>query len=114
YANGDDLLEKVARELESLDIRVYTIDDNKVRRGEPVSKEKAIRLLKEEAIDFVATSGYTPELDYYVRRLAVDLNVPLVLDPTLALELTKAMKKVKEVGDYEVKEMSEYWIFKAI
>jgi len=46
--------------------------------------------LKWREIDIVMTAGDTPDKDFHIRRTAADTNTPLVLDSTLAFELSKA------------------------
>ncbi len=72
-----------------------------------VGEDKATRLLREGMVDMVMATGYAPEVDYEVRRLAADLNVPLVLNADLALELVRAFNSVS-LEEVEVKPMSSY------
>jgi len=59
-------------------------------------------------IKLVMTSGYAKEKDYFIRRTAVDLNVPIVLDANLGYEVSKAFAWAKN-NCFEVKELSEYY-----
>ena len=72
-----------------------------------VGKDRAAELLREGMVDMVMATGYAPEVDYEVRRLAADLNVPLVLNAGLALELARAFNSVS-LEEVEVKPMSSY------
>ncbi len=72
-----------------------------------VGKDGATGLLKEGKVDMVMATGYAPEVDYEVRRLAADLNVPLVLSADLALELARAFNSVS-LEEVEVRPMSSY------
>jgi carbamoyl-phosphate synthase large subunit len=57
----------------------------------------------------VVTAGYTPQLDYEVRRAAVDHNLPIVLNAELALELSKAIRSLYSAElVLSVLEISEY------
>ncbi|MEM1873015.1 MAG: ATP-grasp domain-containing protein [Acidilobaceae archaeon] len=111
YSNGSNTLNVTAKILEKLGVKVYTLEGALTRVGEPITKEEALKLIREGSVDLVATSGFTPDLDYKIRRLAVDMNIPIVLDSTLALELARAMERLAVRGDYEVREVSEYWVF---
>ncbi|MFN3805139.1 MAG: carbamoyl phosphate synthase large subunit, partial [Pyrobaculum sp.] len=64
--------------------------------------DRALEMLKWRKIDIVVTSGVTPERDFHLRRAAADTNTPLVLDPTLALELAKAFMWYYNGGRLEV------------
>ncbi len=72
-----------------------------------VGEEEAMELLKEGRADMVIATGYAPQVDYAVRRLAADLNTPLVLNADLALELARAFNSVS-LEEVEVKPMSSY------
>ncbi|WP_394326657.1 hypothetical protein [Thermococcus piezophilus] len=107
YGYGKDKLSETAKILESLGYEVFTLEDA-LSIGKPISKEKAIALMKNSKIDLVMTSGYAKGRDYKVRRTAVDLNVPVVLDANLAYELSKAFAWAKK-NSFEIKELSEYY-----
>ncbi|RLF83684.1 carbamoyl phosphate synthase large subunit [Thermococci archaeon] len=109
YGYGKDLppLLETAKLLESLGYSVFTLEDT-LSHGNALSKEKAVELMKLGKIDLVITSGYAKEKDYFIRRTAVDLNVPIVLDANLGYELSKAFAWVKN-NCFEVKEVSEYY-----
>lgn len=64
--------------------------------------EKIVDMLKWKEIDIVMTAGVTPERDFLIRRTAADTNTPLVLDATLALELTKAFIWYYKNGKFEI------------
>ncbi len=106
-----ELLKPLVKTLSEL-FDVYTIQDD--INAERVSTEKAVDLIKRGKIDLVITSGSNKKVDYKVRRTAVDLNVPLVLDLHLGLELARAFRYLSKKGglnyEYlEVRELSEYW-----
>jgi carbamoyl-phosphate synthase large subunit len=56
----------------------------------------------------VMTTDYAPERDYSLRRLAVDLGVPVVLDARLARMLAEAISRVGLEG-LEALELRDYW-----
>lgn len=100
-----ELLSETARNLERLGLKVYTLN---LSEGECIDEKKALELIKSGGMNGLFTTGSFPERDYRVRRLAADMNVPLVLDANLALELSKAfLWKADRL--FEVKELSEYW-----
>lgn len=109
YGYGKDLppLLETAKLLETLGYNVFTLEDS-LSYGNTLSKEKAINLMKSGEIELVMTSGYAKKKDYLVRRTAVDLNIPIVLDANLAYELSKAFAWAKN-NCFEVKEVSEYY-----
>ncbi|MEM3863801.1 MAG: hypothetical protein QW699_04850, partial [Metallosphaera sp.] len=53
-------------------------------------------------IDLIVTNGYMKSFDYKIRRLAVDLNVPIVLNARLGREISHAMIK-NEMTFYEMR-----------
>nr|WP_283217466.1 carbamoyl-phosphate synthase (glutamine-hydrolyzing) large subunit [Thermococcus sibiricus] len=109
YGHGKDVptLLKTAKLVESLEYNVFTLE-NSLNYRNALSKEKAVELMKLGKIDLVITSGYAKEKDYFVRRTAVDLNVPIILDANLGYELSKAFVWAKN-NCFEVKELSEYY-----
>ncbi len=87
---------------------VYTYDDaykkdiEKVRSAlgyldvmdpESVGMDRLIDALKGGRIDIVITAGDTPDMDYRIRRISADTSTPLVLHPSLAMELAEAFRK---------------------
>ncbi|MDK2868960.1 MAG: carbamoyl-phosphate synthase large subunit [Pyrococcus sp.] len=104
----ENILKETAKILANLGIKTYSIDGS---IGEiEISKQEAVNMIKEGKIDIVITTGYAKDKDYEIRRLAADLNVPLVLDANLALELAKAIEwKTKTQEEFEIKELREYW-----
>ncbi len=106
-----DLLNTIVKLLESIG-DVYTIQEDV--NAKLLSVDEATRLIKEGGIDLVITSGSNKSVDYSIRRTAVDMNVPLVLDLYLGLELAKSFVSLQRKGglDYHylnVKELREYW-----
>lgn len=75
--------------------------------GEAVGLEidEAVNAIKEGGVELVMTSGDMHGLDYWIRRTAADLNVPLVLSSRLGRELANALElggctSVKEIDEY--------------
>ena len=56
-------------------------------------------------IDLIIGDGYIPEKDKRLRRLAADLNIPLVLNGRLAERLSNAFVNSSMSFD----ELGEYW-----
>ncbi len=107
YDKDVSTLLETAKLLESLEYSVFTLEDS-LSYGNALSKEKAVELVKLSEIDLIITSGYAKEKDYFIRRAAVDLNVPIILDANLGYELSKAFAWAKK-NCFEVKELSEYY-----
>jgi len=93
--------------LSSLGYEIYTLEGNNVD-GKILSLEKAMELLKSGKIELVITSGYARDKDYRIRRMAADLNIPLVLNSELAYELSQALRW-KKGNEFEIGEMKEYY-----
>ena len=71
--------------------------------------EDAVDYIRRGKVGLVATSGYMPDLDYSIRRTAVDLNIPIILNSMLALELSRSLKWRVDGGIFSVDELSSYW-----
>jgi len=91
-------------------LNVITIEDSELAPYiESISRSKIEELMKFGEIDLVITSGYTPDRDYKIRRLAIDLNIPTILHPDTALALAKALNWYWRGGQLTVMELKEYW-----
>jgi carbamoyl-phosphate synthase large subunit len=88
-----ELLE-AASALEGAGYEPVTLREHPLEGLPAVGAGEAVRLMKEGRVGLLATTGYTPRLDYTVRRAAADYNVPLVLNHRLALELAKAIASI--------------------
>ncbi len=88
---------------------VLTVDEMSLNGFPSIRYGEALECLKRGDIGMVLTSGVTPDRDYELRRLAVDLNIPLILNAGLAYELSKAIWWYIDKGGLDLKEMSEYW-----
>ncbi|MGC8496319.1 MAG: carbamoyl-phosphate synthase (glutamine-hydrolyzing) large subunit [Candidatus Micrarchaeia archaeon] len=99
-------LEKAAKEASRL-LDVVTIEDYPINGARQVDKAKALDMIRAGDIGIVMTDNDMAGKDYNIRRQAVDLNVPLVLNGRLAAKLAEAFY---EYGNYPaVKEMKEYY-----
>ena len=87
---------------------VYTVKGMAVSYGEPLEYNEALKLVRGKVVRLVATTGYTPEKDYEVRRLAADAGLTLVLNARLARMLAEAATSI-DIGDLDALELKEYW-----
>lgn len=99
-------LEQAARILRKF-FDVYTLERAEIL-GEVLSVDEAINLLKKWNIDLLITTGSMPEIDFHVRRTAVDMNIPVILNASLGLEIAKAFSLIREEG-FEIFEMRDYY-----
>lgn len=106
YNKDISTLSEIVKLLESSGYSIFTLEDS-LTGGNTLSREKALEFMKSGKIDLLITSGYAKERDYPIRRTAVDLNIPIVLDANLGYELSKAFIWAKK-NEFEVKELSEY------
>ncbi|BBG26815.1 carbamoyl-phosphate synthase (glutamine-hydrolyzing) large subunit [Sulfuracidifex tepidarius] len=100
-----DHLEETAKNLSQYGIQVLTLEGLNIKEGEVVALKTAQDLLLKREVGLVATDGFLESKDYAVRRLAVDLNVPVILNGRLASELSKSFNKKQdltflEIGEY--------------
>lgn len=107
YDKEVSTLLETAKLLKSSEYNVFTLEDS-LRHGDTLGKEEAVELMKLGKIDLVITSGYAKDKDYKIRRTAVDLNIPIVLNANLGYELSKAFVWARK-NCFEVKELSEYY-----
>lgn len=101
-------LEHARRVLEDVGYETLTLKGMEVGDSKAIGEREAVELISSGRIGLILTTGYNPERDYRVRRVAADLMVPLVLNHKLALELARAIKTVK-VEDLEVRDTRSYW-----
>ena len=64
-------------------------------------------MLKQGMVDIVITSRDTVDRDYTTRRLAADTARPIILHPSLELELARAFGWLWDGGKYVVEELVE-------
>ncbi len=65
-------------------------------------------LLKQGSVDILITGGGdTRDVDYTTRRLAADTATPIILHPSLGLELTRAFEWLMRSGKYVIEELLE-------
>jgi len=97
-----------SRELGTLGLQTLSLEGGEVDGAEKLSVDGAVELIERGEIGIVVTSGFTPGLDYRVRRAAADMNVPMVLNSRLACELARALR-CASVNGVQLGEMAEYW-----
>ena len=61
--------------------------------GDSLSKKEVLSEINNGNVDLIITDGYLKNIDYRIRRRAIDLNIPIVLNARLGLELSKAINK---------------------
>jgi carbamoyl-phosphate synthase large subunit len=104
------LLSEVSYIFKKVGYDVVTIEGMSVNDSNIISYDESLERLRRGDIGLVITTGYTPEKDYEVRRLTVDLNIPLILNANLAYELSKAIRLFKDNNSIiDVRELSEYY-----
>jgi len=93
-----------AKNLSEFGLTTYTIQGAEIEGIESVDVKEAISLIKDRKVDIVVTDGYLKKLDYEVRRIAVDYNIPLILNGRLGNEVTKSFSIQDKLTFDEVKE----------
>lgn len=97
-------LENTVRNLSKYGLLVYTLSEVYINRAEIINKEKAEELVRGKKIEIIVTDGYLKKIDYNIRRLAVDYNIPLILNGRLGEEISKALLESDSLTFYEISE----------
>ncbi len=84
-----ELFEGVKERLSELGLKYWSVEED--------GPEECLKALKEGRADLLMATGYAPDVDFKVRRLAADMNYPLILNAKLAYELAKAFGSEIEV-----------------
>ncbi len=92
--------------LDSLGYRILTLEGPEIA-GELVERKRAVDIIKSGEVELLIAHGYARDQDYEIRRMAADLNIPMILDGNLALEFSKALVWIRG-NELEIKEMGEY------
>ncbi len=111
YERASKPLAKVA-DLLSKFRYVITVEDSCLSYRNNIESypvEKIMSMMIRGDIDMVITSGYTPEKDYKLRRMAIDLNIPVILHHDTAKAIAEALTWYWTDGKFTIYEMSEYW-----
>jgi len=104
------LLSEVSFIFKKIGYDVVTIEGMSINNSNTISYDESLERLRRGDVGLVITTGYTPEKDYSIRRLTVDLNIPLILNANLAYELSKAIWLLKDNNSLiDIRELSEYW-----
>ncbi|MEM1966613.1 MAG: carbamoyl-phosphate synthase (glutamine-hydrolyzing) large subunit [Nitrososphaerota archaeon] len=105
-----DKFKRIGEVLREAGYEVLTLEESPIPGIPEIRTETAVKALKNRKIGLLASSGYIPQIDYEVRRAAVDHNVPAILDAELALEVSTALKRYLR-GELEMTlmELGEYW-----
>ncbi|MGC8696058.1 MAG: carbamoyl-phosphate synthase (glutamine-hydrolyzing) large subunit [Conexivisphaera sp.] len=107
YGRG---LERAQRAMARAGYGCTTLRGAAVRGCAELDPEDAVRTIKGGEVGILMTDGYMPDVDYRVRRAAVDHNVPVVLNRDLAAEVAAAMEEYMNGRlDLGVMELREYW-----
>lgn len=113
YPDSQKSVEKFRRicdVLRDAGYEVLTLEESPIPGIPEIRTETAVKALRMRKIGLLVSSGYIPHVDYEVRRTAVDHNIPTILNPELALEISTALRrKLKGELELTVKELEEYW-----
>ncbi len=103
YGKGNnEYLKKAADNLSKFGMNIYTLSEQKLADFTDVKIKDAVNMLTQDKIDIVITNGYLKDIDYEVRRTAVDYNIPLILNARLGYELTRSFN-CKSITFFELK-----------
>ncbi len=105
YGKGNMKELRMTAGLLSKMVKVYTLKGADVEGCDSEGPNTIAKMLAAKKVDAVFTDGYMSDVDYRIRRLAADTNVPLVLNGKLGAALADAFKNSKLTYN----EMSEYW-----
>ncbi|PMP87978.1 MAG: hypothetical protein C0172_03630, partial [Caldisphaera sp.] len=95
-------LKEASKTLEEIGYNIYTIDELGIY-GKVLNYWEAEKIILNKEIDLIITDGYLIDKDYKIRRNAVDLNIPIILNGKLGKEISLAIKEKKNTY-YENKE----------
>ncbi|QIW24383.1 carbamoyl-phosphate synthase (glutamine-hydrolyzing) large subunit [Sulfolobus sp. S-194] len=98
-----EYLRIAAKNLIDYGMNTYTLSEASIGIEEKNIRD-TIELIKNRKVEIVVTDGYLKHIDYEVRRIAVDYNIPIILNGRLGAEVTRAFSH-PNITYYE---MSEY------
>ena len=105
YGNSNrESLSLAGKNLVDYGMQVYTIDSAEVEGFKSVTPKEAYSLIRDRKVEILVTDGYLKKLDYEVRRIAVDYNIPVILNGKLGLEVTKSFLYKDKLTFYEIEE----------
>ncbi len=105
YGDVDRSILKETADILSKGIKVSTLDFAPMHGHYTIDSDKALDLMSNKSIDLVITSNGMEGQDYTIRKRAVDMNIPLVLNARLARSLAKSFF----IKDIDCEEMKAYW-----
>jgi len=106
YPEDVAAMEEAAKILSGLGYQVLTPEIAPLGELPQVDESKIRKMMLEGEIGLVMTSGSDKSKDYWLRRTAVDLNIPIVLNSFLARELVRAVRAVtKATGKLDIKSL---------
>jgi len=105
YGEVDRSILKETADFLARNVNVVTLAIAPMHNHPTIDNSRALELINAKAIDMVITSSDLRELDYQIRRRAVDLNIPIVLNARLGRALANSMF----LKDLDYLEMKEYW-----
>jgi len=105
-----EVFRRVGEQLTGAGYEVLTLQESPVPGLPELRADSAVKAIKLNRLGLLITCGYIPQIDYEVRRAAVDHNIPVILTAELALELSKAFRLLGEGSiRLEATELGEYW-----
>ena len=105
-----ETLRETAENLSEIGYSVYTLEEKPLDGFDILTAEKAVEYAKRGYLGLLVTGGANPSLDYMVRRVAVDHNIPLILDAQLGVEISEALRRLAR-SEIVITwgEMRQYW-----
>ncbi|MEM0482070.1 MAG: carbamoyl-phosphate synthase (glutamine-hydrolyzing) large subunit [Nitrososphaerota archaeon] len=103
-------LKTVAEVLREAGYDVLTLEESPIPGVPEIRGETAVKAIRLRRVGMLISSGYIPQIDYDVRRAAVDHNIPVILNAKLALEISKALKMLSDgTLKLAIMELEELW-----
>lgn len=103
YGNTNvEYLKIAAKNLQECGLVTYTLQDASIGIEEK-SVQDIVNLIRDRKVEIIVTDGYLKHIDYEVRRIAVDYNIPIILNGRLGAEVTRAFS-YPTVTYYEISE----------
>ncbi|ARM76254.1 carbamoyl-phosphate synthase (glutamine-hydrolyzing) large subunit [Acidianus manzaensis] len=104
YGKGnEEFLNEAADNLEKYGMQIITLDKFGIDKGEYVDSSSVEKLIISGKIGIIITNGYLKDVDYKIRRDAVDYNIPLILNGRLGKELSIAFLNKDNLSFNEMK-----------
>ena len=97
-------LRESAMNLAEYGVDVYSLEEIPLVSYPTLSVKEALNYILSKKVSIIITDGYLKQIDYLIRRSAVDMNIPLILNGRLGKEVTKSFL----IQDISFLEMREY------